>query len=116
MLREALVALLDAEPDIAPVADTDELGAVLDLCREHRADAAVLDMEVGGESSSSWLARFRAEMPDVKLVIFSGHAHRTLIERTLAAGASAYVVKSGNPSALIDAIRELRGAAPISPG
>lgn len=108
MLREALVALLAAEPDITPVADTDELGSVLDLCREHRAHAAVLDMEVSGESSATWLPRFRAEMPDVKLVIFSGHAHRSLIEHTLAAGAAAYVVKSGNPAALIGAIRDLR--------
>lgn len=112
VLREALLALLESEPDLDPVAHTDDLSEVATLCREHRAHTAVLDMEVNGESSVKWLPQLRAEMPDVRFIIFSGHSHSDLIRRTLAAGAAAYVVKSGNPALLLSAIRSSRQDAP----
>jgi two-component system, NarL family, response regulator DesR len=115
VLREALMALLESEPDLHPVAHTDELAAVAGLCREHRAHTAVLDMEVNGESSVKWLPQLCAEMPDVRFIIFSGHGHTDLIRRTMAAGAAAYVVKSGNPVQLLSAIRNVRQDASPAP-
>ena len=44
-LREALMGLLAAEEDLTPVAQTDELHEVVELCRQHAAHAVVLDME-----------------------------------------------------------------------
>ena len=108
VLREALVALLESEPDLCPVAHTEELSEVAGLCQAHRAHIAVLDMEMNGESSVKWLPRLCSEVPHVKFIIFSGHAHSDLIRRTLAAGAASYVVKSGNPALLLDAIRNVR--------
>lgn len=116
MLREALMALVDAEPDMTAVAQTDELETVAELCRQHHAHTAVLDMEVSGESSAHWLPRLRSEIPDVRFIIFSGHCHPDLIRRTLDAGASAYVVKSGDPGLLLNAIRDVsREPAPGRP-
>jgi DNA-binding NarL/FixJ family response regulator len=40
--------------------------------------------------------------------VFSGHSHPEMIRHTLAAGADAYVPKSGDFELLLDAIRDRR--------
>lgn len=105
ILREALVALLDAEPDLTCVADTDSLDDVESLCREHAADVVVMDLHVNGESAARCLPQWRESLPGVRFLVFSGHSNTELVRRMLAAGASAYVVKSGTPDQLLSSIR-----------
>ena len=42
----------------------------------------------------------------ITIVVFSGHSHPEMIRHTLAAGADAYVPKSGDYELLLDAIRD----------
>ena len=44
----------------------------------------------------------------ITIVVFSGHSHPEMIRHTLAAGADAYVPKSGDFELLLDAIRDKR--------
>jgi len=49
----------------------------------------------------------------ITIVVFSGHAHPEMIRHTLAAGADAYVPKSGDYEMLLDAIRDKRATSNV---
>jgi two-component system response regulator DesR len=106
-LRELIVCLLDAEPDIECVGQTGSLGAVEPLCLEYGPNVVILDIELQGESSLRALPALRARLPAVRFIMYSGHAHPQMIRGAIAVGAAAYVVKTGDPQELVRSIRSV---------
>ena len=109
-LRELLVTLISAEPDLKCVGTASDVDAVITCTAEHKADVLVLDLELQGRSSIDLLRTVRRSGSKITIVVFSGHAHPEMIRHTLAAGADAYVPKSGDYELLLDAIRDKRAA------
>ena len=109
-LRELLVTLISAEPDLKCVGTATDVDAVIAGTAEHKADVLVLDLELQGRSSIDLLRTVRKSGSKITIVVFSGHAHPEIIRHTLAAGADAYVPKSGDYELLLDAIRDKRAA------
>jgi DNA-binding NarL/FixJ family response regulator len=68
----------------------------------------VLDLELQGRSSIDLLKTVRKSGSKISIVVYSGHSHPEMIRHTLAAGADAYVPKSGDYELLFDAIRDKR--------
>jgi DNA-binding NarL/FixJ family response regulator len=85
--------------------------AVLAIATNHTADVLVLDLELQGRSSIDLLKTVRKNGSKITIVVFSGHSHPEMIRHTLAAGADAYVPKSGDYELLLDAIRDKRATA-----
>jgi DNA-binding NarL/FixJ family response regulator len=112
-LRALLVTLISAEPDLECVGTANDVDTVLAGTREHQADVLVLDLELQGRSSIDLLKTVRKNGSQMTIVVFSGHSHPEMIRHTLAAGADAYVPKSGDFERLLDAIRERREDAVI---
>jgi two-component system response regulator DesR len=110
-LRDLLVTLISAEPDLRCVGTAGDVDAVLSSTTEHKADVLVLDLELQGRSSIDLLRTVRSNGSKITIVVFSGHAHPEMIRHTLAAGADAYVAKSGDYELLLDAIRDKRATA-----
>ena len=103
-LRAAIVALITAEPDFACVADTGAGSDVLTLLQRTVPDVLVMDLELGGISAIEILRQ--ATHFCGATIVFSGHNNPNLIERTLAAGASAFLIKGGDFGELFAAIRQ----------
>ncbi len=115
-LRDLLVTLISAEPDLKCVGTANGVEEVLASTSEHEADVLVLDLELQGRSSIDLLKTVRKNGSKMTIVVFSGHSHPEMIRHTLAAGADAYVPKSGDYELLLDAIRDQRvAAAPPAP-
>jgi two-component system response regulator DesR len=112
-LRELLVTLISAEPDLKCVGTAANVEAVISITTEHRADVLVLDLELQGRSSIDLLRTVRKNGSKITIVVFSGHAHPEMIRHTLAAGADAYVPKSGDYELLLDAIRDKRATSNV---
>ena len=110
-LRELLVTLISAEPDLKCVGTANDVDAVLAIASDHSADVLVLDLELQGRSSIDLLKTVRRNGSKITIVVFSGHSHPEMIRHTLAAGADAYVPKSGSYELLLDAIRDKRATA-----
>jgi DNA-binding NarL/FixJ family response regulator len=110
-LRELLVTLISAEPDLECVGTANDVDAVLARTAENNVDVLVLDLELQGRSSIELLKTVRNKGSKLSVVVFSGHSHPEMIRHTLAAGADAYVPKSGSYEVLLDAIRERRTPA-----
>ena len=111
-LRDLLVTIISAEPDLRCVGTATDVDTVLTSTQEHKADVLVLDLELQGRSSIDLLKAVRKNGNKITIVVFSGHSHPEMIRHTLAAGADAYVPKSGDYELLLDAIRDSRVAAP----
>ena len=107
-LRELLVTIISAEPDLRCVGAANHLDAVLEGTRSHDVDVLVLDLELQGRSSIDLLKTVRRNGNTMGIVVFSGHSHPEMIKHTLAAGADAYVSKSGDYEMLLGAIRDMR--------
>jgi DNA-binding NarL/FixJ family response regulator len=110
-LRDLLVTLISAEPDLNCVGSAKDVDSVLSSTREQQVDVLVLDLELQGRSSIDLLKTVRKDGAKVSVIVFSGHSHPDMIRHTLAAGADAYVPKSGDYELLLDAIRDTRGVA-----
>ena len=114
-LRSLLVTLISAEPDLKCVGTASDVEAVLASTTEHKADVLVLDLELQGRSSIDLLKTVRKNGSKITIVVFSGHSHPEMIRHTLAAGADAYVPKSGDYELLLDAIRDKRATTGRQP-
>lgn len=107
-LRELLVTLVSAEPDLKCVGTAEDVDAVITSTAQQIADVLVLDLELQGRSSIDVLKSVRSAGSKITIVVFSGHSHPEMIRHTLAAGADAYVPKNGDFELLLDAIRDKR--------
>jgi DNA-binding NarL/FixJ family response regulator len=107
-LRDLLVTLVSAEPDLRCVGTAEDVDTVIASTAEQKMDVLVLDLELQGRSSIDVLRAVRSAGSKITIIVFSGHSHPEMIRHTLAAGADAYVPKSGDYELLLDAIRDKR--------
>ena len=94
--------LIDEAGDLCCVGTTDALSEVAALIERHGADIAVLDVELRDGSALKVLPELCRRFPATRFLIHSGHSNPELIRSARAAGATEYVLKSGNPDYLID--------------
>jgi len=99
--------LINETPDLNCPATTARLDEVAQLIAEHRADVAVLDIELRGGSALKQLPALRQQFPQTKFIIHSGHSNPALISTAREMGADGYVLKSGDFDELIEAIRKV---------
>ena len=114
-LRDLLVTIISAEPDMKCVGTASDVDSAIASTTEQHADVIVLDLELQGRSSIDVLRAVRKAGNKISIIVFSGHSHPDMIRHTLAAGADAYVPKNGDYELLLDAIRDRRtGSVAVS--
>jgi two-component system, NarL family, response regulator DesR len=107
MIREALVSLLQREPDIEVVATAaDGLDAVR-RALQHRPDVAVVDLEMPGLDGLAVVAELGRALPSCPVVILTGHGRPPVLRRALASGAKGFLAKGAPGAALADVIRRV---------
>jgi two-component system response regulator DesR len=107
LVRGALTALLNLEPDLEVVAEVGSGDAVVAAVLKHRPDVALLDVEMPGLDGISATADVRAAAPDTKVLIVTTFGRPGYLRRALQAGASGFVVKDTPASQLADAVRRI---------
>ncbi len=105
-LSEVMERLIDAEPDMRCVGRTASANEVLSKARDCSADALVLDLTLHDGSGLPLLERLAAELPELKIVVYSGLAHSEEAARECKRrGAAEFVVKGSDFNVLIGALR-----------
>ncbi|MFT4110684.1 response regulator [Propionicimonas sp.] len=107
LVRGALAALLNLEPDLEVVAEVGSGEAVLDAVRREHPDVALLDVEMPGMDGIAAAAAVRAEFPGVRVLIVTTFGRPGYLRRALRAGASGFVVKDTPAARLADAVRRV---------
>jgi two-component system response regulator DesR len=107
MVRGALVALLDLEPDIQVVAEVESGDRIVAMVREHRADVAVIDIDLPVLDGLTAAGTLRATMPEVRTLMLTALARPATLRRALAAGVDGFILKDAPPAELAAAIRDV---------
>jgi two-component system, NarL family, response regulator DesR len=107
LVRGALTALLNLEPDLEVVSEVGTGDVVVPAVLEHRPDVALLDVEMPGLDGISATAAVRAAAPETKVLIVTTFGRPGFLRRALQAGASGFVVKDTPASQLADAVRRI---------
>ena len=116
LIRGALSALLELEPDFEVVASVDRGDKVVGAALAHRPDVALLDIEMPGLDGLAAAAVLTAQVPQCRVVILTTFGRAGYLRRAMAAGAVGFVVKDAPPEALADAVRRvMRGERVVDP-
>jgi len=116
LIRGALSALLELEPDFEVVASVDRGDKVVGAALAHRPDVALLDIEMPGLDGLAAAAVLTAQVPECRVVILTTFGRAGYLRRAMAAGAVGFVVKDAPPEALADAVRRVvRGERVVDP-
>jgi two-component system response regulator DesR len=107
LVRGALAALLDLEPDFTVVAQVGRGDEVVDAARAHSADVALLDVEMPGVDGIQAAAALRASLPSCRSLIVTTFGRPGYLRRAMEAGASGFVVKDTPSGQLADAVRRV---------
>ena len=83
--------------------------------REGQPDVVLLDIELPGMSGIDGIPKIHESAPDADIIMLTNFQDDEKVFDSLCAGAAGYLLKSTQPSRLIEAIREVReGGAPMS--
>ncbi|MEU2351242.1 response regulator transcription factor [Modestobacter sp. NPDC049651] len=107
LVRGALAALLDLEPDLTVVAEVGRGDEVVDAAVRHDADVALLDVQMPGLDGIAATAALRAGLPSCRVLIVTTFGRPGYLRRALEAGASGFVVKDTPARQLADAVRKV---------
>jgi two-component system response regulator DesR len=114
MLRGALAALLDLEPDITVIAQAPNGKEALKLARLHSPDVIVTDIEMPERTGLELAADIKALATGLKpsdskarVIILTTFARPGYLRRALDAGARGYLLKERPASELAEAIRRV---------
>jgi two-component system response regulator DesR len=107
LVRGALAALLELEPDLEVVAEVGRGDEVVAAARRTRPDVALLDVEMPGLDGIAATAALRAALPSCKVLVVTTFGRPGYLRRAMAAGASGFVVKDTPARQLADAVRRI---------
>ncbi len=102
---------LDRSDGVEVVGEASSGPQVLAMVERRRPEVVLLDLYMPGVKGAELIAQIRSQWPEVKTVVLSANEDRASIDSALNAGASAYIVKSVNPSDLSSVIRQVAGGA-----
>lgn len=107
LVRGAMAALLNLEPDLEVVAEVADGQAVLDALKHVPVDVCLLDIQMPGLDGIETAERIRTEVPGVKTLMVTTFDRPGYLKRALAAGASGFVVKDTPADQLAEAVRRI---------
>ena len=107
LVRGALAALLDLEPDLQVVAQVGSGAEAVTACSSSRPDVALLDVEMPGMDGITATAEVKRQFPGIKVLIVTTFGRPGYLRRALRAGADGFVVKDTPAPQLADAVRRV---------
>jgi two-component system response regulator DesR len=107
MVRQALVALLELEPDIEVVAQAADGDEAVAMAAKHRPDVALLDIEMPGRSGIEVAGQLQRTGFGGKVVIVTTFDRPGYLRAAMSAGASGFLLKDAPAADLATAIRQV---------
>jgi DNA-binding NarL/FixJ family response regulator len=114
--RDGLAMLVDGTPGFTVIGRFSSVEDAGPEVRRLEPDVLLLDIGLPGVSGIEGARRFRADMPDVQILMLTVFADSAHVFEALCAGANGYLLKDTPPDKLLEAIRDVHeGGAPMSP-
>jgi two-component system response regulator DesR len=107
MVRGALVALIELEPDLKVVAAVENGTDIVPTALACQPDIAVIDIDLPGLDGLSAAAQLNEKLPSCRTLILTNLGRAGALRRALAARVSGYMLKDAPPDQLARAIRSV---------
>lgn len=107
MVRGALVALIQLEPDLKVVAAIDNGADIVPTALACQPDIAVIDIDLPGLDGLTAAAQLHERLPSCRTLILTNLGRAGTLRRALAAHVSGYMLKDAPPDQLAKAIRNV---------
>ena len=107
MVRGALVALLNLEPDIEVIAEVANGNDIVPTAVKVRPDVAVLDIDLPGKDGLTAVVELHEALPDIYTLILTGLSRPGNLRRALSAKVTGFMLKDAPAAQLADAIRSV---------
>ena len=107
LVRGALAALLDLEPDLEVVSEVGRGDEVIEAVKATKPDVALLDVEMPGLDGIEAAAALRTAAPGVRVLMVTTFGRPGYLRRAMEAGAAGFVVKDTPATQLADAVRRV---------
>jgi len=85
------------------------------LARQHRPDVTLMDLRLPDMSGIAAITTIREQRPDARILMLTTFEGDVEVQRALAAGARAYVLKSSGPEELVGAIQNVHAGKSYLP-
>lgn len=108
IVRDGLVRLIDAQPDMTVAGQASDTRGALDALRVGDFDVLILDLSLPGGGGLEVLSQAGSLAPAVAVVVLSMHAEDRFGPRVLRAGAMAFLSKGRPTTLLLEAVRRAR--------
>jgi DNA-binding NarL/FixJ family response regulator len=105
IIREGLRSLLEKQPDLEVIADTDDGRKAIELVRELLPNIVIMDITMPGLNGIEATRQITAEFPQVKVIALSIYSKRRFVADMLSAGATGYILKECLFDELVQAIK-----------
>lgn len=108
MVRQGLRCLLEHAHDMEVLAEAENGQEAIDLCKRYTPDVLVIDVSMprlNGIQAVEQICGKHDHNHRIHAIMLSMYDDTSLVQRSLRAGASGYVLKSQNFSELLEAIR-----------
>jgi two-component system invasion response regulator UvrY len=116
IVRQGLKQTLADAAEIGEIVEAATPQEALDLVRQRKWDAVILDIGLPGRGGLEVLKDIKREVPRLPVLILSMHAEDQYAVRAVRAGAAGYLTKGAATESLIAAVRKVAsGGRYISP-
>jgi DNA-binding NarL/FixJ family response regulator len=103
-MREALRRVIDSTSDLTVVAEAQDGRTAVDVLQRVNADIVLMDGSMPEMNGMETTYLLRQIHPSVKVIGLTLYEEATYLEEMIAAGASGYVLKTGQTEKLIEAM------------
>jgi DNA-binding NarL/FixJ family response regulator len=105
LMREALKALLETDPEIEVVGEAANFAEGLAAATALKPAVTVIDVGLPGKSGIELTAEFKARQLSTHVLILTAHATKEYVRAALNAGALGYVLKDASRADLLKGLR-----------
>lgn len=105
VVRQGLVALLGAEPDIEVLGQAGDGSEAVELVLAERPSVVIMDLRMPVMDGVAATTAIREQWPEAAVLVLTTYDTDEAIVRAVEAGASGYLLKDAPPEDLLDAIR-----------
>lgn len=107
VVRDGYRRLLESYPGITVVAEADDGETACTQYTEVHPDIVVLDLNMPGIGGLETIRRLRAKDSKAKILMFTMHESKVMVNRALEAGAAGYLMKSSPAEEMVEAVRQV---------
>jgi DNA-binding NarL/FixJ family response regulator len=116
IVRERLVTMILALPEITVVGQAQDAREAVDAIRRTRPDVVILDIRMPGGSGIDVLRRLKKMQPALKVIMLTNYAYRQYREKCEAVGADFFFDKSTEFDQIPQALEQVRHGLQAKPG